>query len=282
MLERTNVVEKGVERLVWALQEKPNVTKMLEVFLQEIQEIEDLLLSILEVKDINTAKGVQLDNIGYILGQYREGRGDEEFREALLQQININTANGTYQTIYDIIKEYTNSDRLRITPSSMAFASLYINGQKNISLNTWKLLDQIKPAGTKWIIKSDFYDNAFLFAWEKKSDSLETLLVTLDGDNYEPLQVTLNGVDYENLLVGFEGVNYYDKSIVEGRNTFYWETPIPLLVTLDGINYEPLIIPEFPTDYQELRVEAPWLEDYIPQNVRPFTWEINNLSKEIV
>lgn len=275
MIDRVDIVERGLDKLVWDLQDKPNLEKLFRLFLEEVQEIEDTLISILDIKDIDVAIGVQLDNIGLILGEERLGRGDEEYRDAIKFKISINTANGTYQSIYDTIKNYTKSERLKITRSSIAFATLYLNGKVNISAVTWKLLDAIKPTGTRWVIQSDLYDTAFLLAWEQKTGDLETFQVSLDGTSYEPFQVSINGVDFEDLFLGDEGIQLYQPSLVGGRNTFHWEEPEVFEVSINGIDYEPLFLDDEAGTYPEFKVVTgvPLEKGFVP-----FTWEINSKS----
>ena len=118
-------------------------------------------------------------------------------------------------------------------------------------------------------------DNAFLLAWEQKTGDLETFKVSLDGTSYEPFQVSINGVDFEDLFLGDEGIQLYRSSLVESRNTFYWEEPEVFEVSINGIDYEPLFLDDEAGTYPEFKVVTgvPLEKGFVP-----FTWEIKNIS----
>jgi len=274
-----DVVDTGLNRLTWDLTEKENIEKLFTLFLSEVQKIEDTLLDILDIKDIDTAVGVQLDNIGMIIGVERLGKGDDEYREEIRFKISISTSNGTYQTIYDIIKTFTESDRLNITPSSIAFATLYFNGKKNTGSQLYDLLNEIKPAGTRWVIQSDVSDNAMLFAWEQKQANLENFQVIEDGSIYQNFQVTEDGINFEDFLIGDDGIAYYQPSLIEGRNNFYWEEPEIFYITEDGVNYEPLFLDDAAGTYPEFKVENPL---NTPDNLVTLPWEVTDVSKALI
>lgn len=253
-IERQDVVDIGVERLTHDLQEKENVVKLLTLFLTEVQAIEDMLISLLDIKSITDSYGFSLDLIGKIVGVTRGTLDDEDYRSAIRLQISINTSNGTMDEIIRTVKSYTASTNTFAVDSSVAFTTLYCNGQTNISKNLWGLVDSIKPVGTKWLIHSDFYDNAFRLAYEQSVRESESFQTTVDGVVYENFQTTSDGVNYEDFLTDNESIEYSGTSLVEGRNSFYYE------VLEDAGTIPPV-------------------EDF--HQTLPFCWEINSSSSTI-
>lgn len=64
--------DQARERVTQQFKDKPNVDNLLKIWLDGNQELEQTYLDIEEIKDINEASGVQLDNIGNIIGQFRD------------------------------------------------------------------------------------------------------------------------------------------------------------------------------------------------------------------
>ena len=65
----------------------------------QIQDLEDSSFEVLLNRWIDTAVGVQLDGVGAIVGEAREGRGDDEYRLAIKARIQINFSEATPEDI---------------------------------------------------------------------------------------------------------------------------------------------------------------------------------------
>lgn len=98
-----NSVAVGEGRLIEQFEDKPNILGVLDAFLEETQAVEDLAFEVNTAFDKDTAIGVQLDVIGKLVGESREGRSDEPYRDAINGQIDANTADGTLDNVTDII-----------------------------------------------------------------------------------------------------------------------------------------------------------------------------------
>lgn len=145
---------------------KENFNKFVTVFTEEMQILEEALLILAEQKDINTVTGVWLEYLGKLIGEERKGRVDSEYRAALKLKISSNSADGTPDTISLLVKDYTSSDNVRLSEGSIAWGVLYFDGSINIDNTLHKLVEDIKPVGTKWILQSDEAQNALDMAWE--------------------------------------------------------------------------------------------------------------------
>lgn len=71
-LDLINYQEEAEGRVTQQFKDKPNIENLLKVWLNGYQEIQEILLDIELIKDIDESSGVQLDNIGVIIGQPRE------------------------------------------------------------------------------------------------------------------------------------------------------------------------------------------------------------------
>lgn len=274
-------VSIGVDRLSYKLKQE-NVEKLLTIFLEQSQAIEDEFIDLANQKSIDIAEGIWLDYIGKILGVDRNGESDVDYRTSLKFKIGVNNADGTPNIIIDLIQQFTDSVSVRIAESGIAFATLSLNGQSNIGSELWRLLQQIRPVGTRWLIHSDIFDENFLFAYESSTSSSKVFQTTADGLVFENFEVTLDGIDYEPLFTVLESQGYYPSSLVQGRNSLYYEEPSPFQVTSNGVDYEDLglNVPSITT--QEFKVVVPYLEEYAPDYSIPrFWWEITEDSKNI-
>lgn len=80
-----------------------DLEKVLEVYLNQIQELEDAAFQVLLDTILDDAVGEQLDGIGRIVGRAREGFSDDRYRDRLRSQIILNLSSGTIPQILDIV-----------------------------------------------------------------------------------------------------------------------------------------------------------------------------------
>lgn len=191
-------VLQGLERNIDHL-DKENFNKLLKLFLEQIQILQDQTLSIADQKNISIASGIWLDWIGKIVGERREARSDTQYREALRLRIAINSADSTSDTIINITKIATGSDSSKIIDyHPAAFVNSISTSQYTNLMRYGHLVDSIKAAGVKPILVNNIDGNRFTPAWRIDQglvDGEYTLGVTVGGV-LEPLVV--NG-DYITL-----------------------------------------------------------------------------------
>lgn len=107
---------------------KPNFEAILTAFGNQIQDLEDALYSLLRDRFLDFASGVQLDGLGEILGESRQGRSDAEYQEALKVRILINLCEGTTEEILEIFSRLLPSISLELTEYPPAAFTLFIMG----------------------------------------------------------------------------------------------------------------------------------------------------------
>lgn len=84
-----------------------NIEKLIDIFAQEVQELEDAIIQILDETTLPTAIGVQLDGLGEIVGLERQGLDDATYRARLRSQILANRSNGTINELIAIADLFT-------------------------------------------------------------------------------------------------------------------------------------------------------------------------------
>lgn len=267
---KTDQVSKGLDRLIFEFQEKENIEKLHRLFLNQIQELEDANFSTLEQRGIYEAVGFQLDLIGKIVGLERKGLEDEDYRAALLLKISINTADGTPNRIVELMKDYTGSSDVRLFEGQIAWGVVNINPTQNINNTSYRLLQEIKPAGTKWFLQSDVNNNAFFPSWEIRVAIPEQFEVN-DGIEDSFLEVVFPDGTTSELFVQVQesSTQYLESSL--GREVLEWEIP-NVLEVFDGDSVLPFEVQLTPTESEQLSVEG---VGSTIQGLTPLSWEID-------
>jgi hypothetical protein len=93
-----------------------------------VQELETALGELATVLDINASTGQQLDNIGELVGQPREGRSDADYRAAIRSKIATNVSSGTPDEVIETFKTLTGSTSVVYREEFPAGFSLYGDG----------------------------------------------------------------------------------------------------------------------------------------------------------
>lgn len=83
-----------------------NIEKLVATLATPFQSIENMLQQLLTERSIDTAVGAQLDVIGKIVGQPRNGLSDDDYRRYCRARIAVNNSNGVTEnliTVTDLI-----------------------------------------------------------------------------------------------------------------------------------------------------------------------------------
>lgn len=134
----------------------------------QCQEIEDVLFDLLTERGISTAVGVQLDNIGEIVGLARAGsQSDTEYRVVLLIQIRKNLSFGEGNTLINITAALTNSTVTILGEYFPAAVEIIFDGDRISGLQS--IIDSIAMGGVRVSLVE--YDGT-PFGFEGDSDVL--------------------------------------------------------------------------------------------------------------
>lgn len=103
----TTHVSDALERLLEQYKGKPRIEGMISCFVEQIQELEDVVFDLPEDLAIATAVGVQLDLIGTIVVQERLGFSDDIYRALLQAKVGENVSKSTPENVIDVVKLLT-------------------------------------------------------------------------------------------------------------------------------------------------------------------------------
>lgn len=106
---RVDQKEQGLDRLLEQFKDKPNIRGTLGAYLSQTKGVEDLYFDLIENRGLETASGVQLDILGNLFGESRNGKSDEEYLKAIKFTISIDNSKATPDYLMSIVKEFTES-----------------------------------------------------------------------------------------------------------------------------------------------------------------------------
>lgn len=76
-----------------------NIEKLLSILIAPAQDIENTLQALKLERFVNTAVGAQLDVIGRIVGQDREGLADADYRRYIRARVATNNSEGRFEDL---------------------------------------------------------------------------------------------------------------------------------------------------------------------------------------
>lgn len=125
----TDHVEQAKERLA-GRDKTPNTEAFIGILTGQIQDAEDAWWQLYAERGVNDAVGAQLDDIGVIVGQPRDGASDDDYRRFLSARIAANNSEGTLNDFIKVARSIINDASLtvRLEPQYPAALVVYIEG----------------------------------------------------------------------------------------------------------------------------------------------------------
>lgn len=170
---------------------------------------------------VDTAIGKQLDGVGHIVGEARQGREDELYREAIKFRIFVNTSNATPDDLIRGLLFLTRPDDAQYMEAYPATAMLFTDGAF-IPRNIKEVIQGLSPAAITDVPVMVSYAGVKPFRFGQ-TEELAELFVEND-QNY----LTAEGHD---LQVSVSAVG-------KGTSTFGGLVPANFAVSVGGIDYE--------------------------------------------
>lgn len=161
----TDHQQQGIKRLISQYKEKASIESLLNTYFVQIKELENLFFDLLNNRNIQSAIGLQLDNLGTILGEPRNGTTDDIYRVLLLTRITRNNSEGTPEDligIFNTIMGAVFSIYYEIFPAE--FNLIAVNPTPIIPISSLRsILEQAKPAGVDLVTISQTGGSYFGF-----------------------------------------------------------------------------------------------------------------------
>ena len=136
--------EIALSRLTNQFSESPKIRALVETLVNQFQTVVNDAEELKTKRWIDTAEGVQLDGCGAIVGELRQGKNDEDYREAIKFRIFVNTSNGTAEDLIKGIRLLTFPDDVQYIEQYPATAMIFTNGPI-ISSGLQETIQDISP-----------------------------------------------------------------------------------------------------------------------------------------
>jgi hypothetical protein len=146
--KKTNHVDEAQDHLIEQFRGKANFNAMIAALVEQIQDLEEAAFEVFEQTDIYSAVGVQLDGIGAIVGQPRQGRNDVDYRIAIFARIAVNISSGTPEEIINALLLFEPSNLIQVFEFFPAqFTVEYLMPIIADGQTMARVLNTIRPAG---------------------------------------------------------------------------------------------------------------------------------------
>src|ERR1019366_6223670 len=118
-----------VAQLLQQFKGKPKFAALLQSYAAQIQAVENALIQVIGITDIETVVGVQLDTIGLLINQPRNGQSDDVYRLFLKAKIQVLTSQGTIDQLILIIQSLVDPGlTIKVAEDGAAEAIINIGG----------------------------------------------------------------------------------------------------------------------------------------------------------
>lgn len=142
--------EDALNRLLFQYKGKENLEKLIkDLYTTRTQSLENGLFQLYGRLDIDNSSGIQLDNIGTIVGQNRLGLPDATYRLFLKAKIGANVSEGDIPRVIDVWKLITNANVVQLLEAFPAEVDLYYDVPLDDSLTAlaFVLIQNVVGAG---------------------------------------------------------------------------------------------------------------------------------------
>jgi len=158
-----NHVEEARKTLLQQYESKHYLNTLIDAIVEQLQSLENASHEVLEQRFIMTARGVQLDKLGELIGIGRGYRTDYEYRRLLAAMSVINRGGGTPENIIAAIKIVYNPFFVTYEEPEVATFSIFTVRELPM-VGVIQLLKTRKPLGVRLVVSFSRRLNFFVFA----------------------------------------------------------------------------------------------------------------------
>ena len=141
-IPKVNQIEQGLGRLLEQFKGKTNIEGQLTTYLRQNNDLENTIFDVMGSRNLDTAVGVQLEQIGSIVGQDRGGLSDDDYRVQIKFKIAVNNSNGTPEELISMLSNATKSTEVRYFEHYPASYIISYNGD----FSPYRILEYMQAA----------------------------------------------------------------------------------------------------------------------------------------
>lgn len=154
LVQKTTITIEFLRKLIGQFLEKPNIAAVLSAFLDQVQDLENASFEVIENTTLANSEGAQLDGIGKIVGEERQGRSDADYQKALSARILVNISSGTIPELIAIVQAMVGLlITIMVTEASPAAFDLTIDDSISEGAQTGAFVIEAKPAGVLGVFR---------------------------------------------------------------------------------------------------------------------------------
>ena len=111
---KLNHVDEAIAHLLQQFKGLTNWPKVLTAFVEQVQDLENMFEDLLAIPDLDTATGEQLEVLGRIVGEARQGRSDADYLIGIRGRILVNKSEGTPVDIIELLTTISDGNTVEL------------------------------------------------------------------------------------------------------------------------------------------------------------------------
>ena len=207
----TTHIEDAKERFLFQYKGKANIEALLDSLGgQQIQDLENILFDIGTRLDIDNSEGVQLNNIGVIVGQPRNGQDDITYRLFLKAKAGVNVSEGDVERVLSVWKIITGGTVIQVIdvyPAGVELSS-DVPVPDALAADAFALMQDVVSAGVSVVSSIISPENAFGFENSIGTLGFDDLFATGQNTSASALKLIDSGANFgpDGIIPGSEVV----------------------------------------------------------------------------
>lgn len=149
LVQNENHVQDALDRLLHQFKNSEDLKNFFTALLSPLQTVETDLWALYTQRWAADAVGAQLDNLGAIVGQPRQGRTDAVYRLWIQARILANRSTGKADDTLTLLALVTDGAEYSLTEKYVAAYEVLVTELEVDAESVFDLLMQVKPAGVK-------------------------------------------------------------------------------------------------------------------------------------
>lgn len=115
----------GLDRVISRFDHSPRLRGFIAALLDQVQEVEGVLLDLFYSRTLDGATDAQLDVIGRVVGEPRDGLDDAAYRRFIRARLSVNLSQGERERLKDIVRATAGTDDVQFVPNYPAAFVVY-------------------------------------------------------------------------------------------------------------------------------------------------------------
>jgi len=238
----TDHAQAAKDRLLFQYKGKVNIEALLDSLGgQQIQDLEDILFDINSRLDIENSEGVQLDNIGIIVGQPRSGQDDITYRLFLRAKAGRNVSEGDIERVLSVWKIITGGTVVQLFENYPAEVELSsdVSVPDALASDAFALMQDVVSAGVRVVSSIISPENAFGFEGSVGTLGYDTIISTGTNTSTGAFKLIDSGANFtgDGVAIDNEVVNTDEDLTAKVTNV---DSAIQLTLDADIFSSTPL------------------------------------------